>query len=80
MSQDNEGPAAIRKDAGRRADDARAAATEAIGTELMVAFNHGKTDPSEMAELGHSTIHGFEFCIERHGVIHTVSVTRDLDS
>ncbi len=70
----------IHKDAARRADDARAAATETIGKELMVCFNRGKTDPSDMAELGHSTTTGFEFCIERDGVVHTVTVTRDLDS
>lgn len=78
---DDDGPiAGARKAAARRADDTRAAATEAIGVELMVAFNRGKKDPSVMAELGHSTTTGFEFFIERDGVIHTVTVARGPDS
>lgn len=75
-----DGPAGTRKDAARRADDTRAAATESIGRELMDKFNRGVTDPSDMAELGHSTITGFEFFIERDGVVHMVTVTRDMDS
>lgn len=75
-----DGPAGARKDAARRADDTRAAATERIGRELMDRFNRGVTDPSLMAELGHSTTTGFEFCIERDGVTHTITVTRDWDS
>lgn len=46
----------------------------------MDRFNRGVTDPSLMAELGHSTTTGFEFCIERDGVTHTITVTRDWDS
>lgn len=55
----------------------RAAVMAEIGTELMNAFNHGKTDPSDMAMLGHDTATGFEFCIERNGATYTVSVSRD---
>ena len=80
MPKEDEGPAAVRKDAGRRADDARAAATEEIGKRLMNRYNRDLKDPSVMAELGHSTTTGFEFCIEEGGVVHTVTVTRDLDS
>jgi len=76
-----DGPiAGARKDAARRADDARAAATETIGRTLMARYNRGLTDPSVMAELGHSTTTGFEFFIEENGVVHTVTVSRGLDS
>ena len=70
----------MRKDAARRADDTRAAATEEIGRRLMNRYNRGLTDPTVMAEHGHSTTIGFEFCIEENGVVHTVTVTRGLDS
>jgi len=75
-----DGPAGTRKDAGRRADETRAAATEEIGRRLMNRYNRDLKDPALMAELGHSTTTGFEFCIEEGGVVHTVTVTRDLDS
>lgn len=68
----------------RNRDQARAAADKAqagllaeIGVELMNGFNRGKTNPWDMAKLGHDTATGFEFCIERRGVTVTVTVTRD---
>lgn len=64
----------------KAAQAARTATTAAIGAELMNAFNRDKTDPSAMSELGHETSTGFEFCIERDGVVYTVTVTRDLDT
>ena len=66
-----------RSEAGKRADSLNAHAIAQLGTELMNAFNHGKTDPSDMAVLGHDMATGFEFCIERNGVTYVVSVARD---
>jgi hypothetical protein len=68
------------QDAARRADDARAAATEQVGKTLMDRYNRDLRDPSVMAVLGHSTMTGYEFFIEENGVVHTVTVSRDLDS
>jgi hypothetical protein len=59
---------------------ARAAATEEIGKTLMDRYNRGLTDPSVMAVMGHSTATGYEFCIDRNGVEHTVTVTRSPNS
>lgn len=59
---------------------ARAAVMAQIGTELMNAFNHGKTDPSEMAMCGHDTMTGYEFNIERNGAVYTIAVRRDWDT
>lgn len=68
----------VRKaDAEKRADQANAHAIATLGTELMNAFNHGKTDPSDMAQMGHDTAMGYEFCVERNGVVYVVSVGRD---
>lgn len=58
----------------------RNAVTAGIGTELMNAFNRDKTDPSGKAELGHETSTGFEFNIERDGVVYTITITRDWDT
>ena len=51
-----------------------------IGVELMNSFNHGKTDPSEMAMCGHDTMTGYEFNIERNGAVYTIAVRRDWDT
>jgi len=72
--------AELNRPSWKKAEAARIAVTADIGTELMVAFNRDKRDPSLMAELGHETSTGFEFCIERDGVVYIVTVTRDLDS
>lgn len=66
-----------RSEAGKRADSANAHAIRQLGVDLMNAFNRGKTDPSEMAVLGHDTMTGYEFCVERNGVVYVVSVGRD---
>ena len=66
-----------RSEAAKRADSANAHAIAQLGTDLMNAFNHGKTDPSDMAILGHDTATGYEFCVERNGVVFIVSVARD---
>ena len=66
-----------RVEAGKRADQANAHPIATIGIELMNAFNHGKTDPSDMAQMGHDTAMGYEFCVERNGVVYVVSVGRD---
>jgi hypothetical protein len=46
----------------------------------MNRWNAGRTDPAQMAVMGHDTATGYEFCIERDGVTYTVTVARDLDS
>lgn len=65
------------EDKARKADAARQGVIHDIGVELMNSFNRGKTDPSVMAMLGHDTMTGYEFTIERGGAVHTVTVTRD---
>jgi len=76
---ENESPAAARRRAdGERADQQRQAVIAGIGAELMTAFNRGKTDPAQMAMLGHDTATGFEFVIERNGEVYVWSGTRDL--
>jgi len=64
----------------REAEAARVASTAGIGVELMRAWNRGKTDPSNLALMGHDTSTGYEFCIERDGVTYVCTVTRDLGS
>ena len=64
----------------KQAEAARAVRTAAVGVDLMNAYNHGKTDPGQMAVLGHDTMTGFEFCVERDGVTYIVEVHRDLGS
>lgn len=68
----------VRKaDAEKRADQANAHAIHQLGVDLMNTFNHGKTDPSDMAVLGHDSMTGYEFCVERSGVVYVISVGRD---
>lgn len=62
----------------RRADSAQAASTERVGVELIVGYNRGKTDPSQLASYGHSVGTGYEFALESDGVTFTVQVKRDL--
>jgi hypothetical protein len=61
------------------ADAASHAVLASIGTDLMNAYNHGKTDPSDMAVMGHDSSRGYEFCIERGGRTAVVSVAWDLE-
>lgn len=69
-----------REQSTKKAQAVRVAAIAAIGVELMNAWNRNKTDPSDMAVMGHDTSTGFEFVIERNGVTYNVDVRRDLDS
>lgn len=61
----------------KKADQAQAASTERVGVDLIVGYNHGKTDPSQLASYGHSVGTGYEFALERDGVTFVVSVRRD---
>jgi len=67
----------VREEDKRRADRAQAASTERVGVDLIVGYNHGKTDPGQLASYGHSVGTGYEFALERDGVSFTVSVKRD---
>jgi len=73
-------PEQARNQSWQAAKQSRRAAIAAIGTELMKRWNTGTADPSLMACLGRDTTTGYEFCIERDGVVFTVAVTRDLDT
>jgi len=64
----------------KQAQAARQASTASVGVDLMNAYNRGRTDPGEMAVLGHETMTGYEFCVERDGVTYIVEVHRDLGS
>lgn len=48
-----------------------------VAREMMDAYNHGKTDPSDMAVNGHDTDRGYVFFIERGG--RTFRFTAELD-
>jgi hypothetical protein len=67
------------RDMKRRAKAARQGFLREVGVDLMNAWNHGKTDPSLMAEYGRDTTFGFAFNIERDGQAVKVEVTRDID-
>ena len=49
-----------------------------VGVDLINAYNTGRTDPSMMAVLGHDTMSGYQFSIQKNGVTYRVEVTRDM--
>jgi hypothetical protein len=70
----------MEKDADKaRADAANKARIAKVGVDLMNAYNRGKTDPSDMATLGHDTMTGYEFYIEEDGLVIKIDLTRDRD-
>jgi hypothetical protein len=76
--EDPRDPSVARQEAAQRAVASRQGLIERVGADLMNAWNRGRTDPSDMAMLGHDTAAGYEFCIERDGAIIIVSLARDL--
>ena len=68
----------MREQEEKRANTARAAATADVAKEVMNAYNRTKKNPGDMACLGHDTARGFEFALERDGVVYTFTVSRDL--
>lgn len=73
-----EGARDVREEDKKKADQAQAASTERVGVDLIVGYNRGKTDPSQLASYGHANGTGYEFSLERDGVTFTVQVRRDL--
>lgn len=76
MSEEQDG----REQDRRRADQATQGIIAGVAHEMMSKFNRDKKDPADYASHGHDTARGFEFFIERHGMVIKVELSRDLDT